>query len=116
MARYNQLREGTTLIEIVCYAPGDGNLSFVAQYTQDNPDGLRGQAAPMEPTREECEAVLQARGMVEDWVLYQEGTFCRARSRTARTPSDRITQAIEVLENSNPTTCVSTALAILRGK
>lgn len=72
--RKQVMREGSTLIEIAAYAPGDGHLSFVARYIEDNPDGRRSEAAYPLPTREECEAACPY-----GWVLYQEGDNWRAK-------------------------------------
>ncbi len=74
MARKLVMREGSSLIAISAYAPGDGDLSFVARYTEDNPDGRRSEAAYPGPTYEECAAACPY-----GWVLYQDGPDWRAR-------------------------------------
>lgn len=68
MTRTVHLREGSTLIQIQCYAPGDGNLSFVAQ------NKATGLADPTPPTEDECKAVCPY-----GWVLFLDGTNWRAR-------------------------------------
>lgn len=68
------MREGSDLIYITAYAPGDGDLSFVARYTEDNPAGRRSEAAYPGPTKEECQAACPA-----GWHLYQNGPYWRAR-------------------------------------
>jgi len=68
------MRQGSDIVAIRCYAPGDGNLSFVASFTEDNPNGKRSQATTPPPTREECEAACPY-----GWVVYEEGPYFRAR-------------------------------------
>lgn len=72
--RKKVMREGSTIVEISAYAPGDGNLSFVARYVEDNPGGKRGDSVSPGPTKEECEAACPA-----GWVLFQNGPYWRAR-------------------------------------
>ena len=77
-----RLRAGTTMIEVCCYAPGDGELAFVCQYAFDNPEGRRSEACKDErPTREECQSLLPFFG----WELYEiySGEF-RARRTSPR--------------------------------
>ena len=68
------MREGSDLIYITAYASGDGNLSFVARYTEDNPAGRRSEAVYPGPTKEEC-----YKACPEGWALYSEGPYWRAR-------------------------------------
>jgi hypothetical protein len=68
MTRQVYFREGSTLAQIQCYAPGDGHLSFVAQNTKTSA------ADPEPPTEAECKAVCPY-----GWVLYQDGPNWRAR-------------------------------------
>lgn len=68
------MREGSDLIYVTAYAPGDGDLSFVARYTEDNPAGRRSEAAYPGPTKEECQAACPV-----GWHLYPEGPYWRAR-------------------------------------
>ena len=53
---------------IHAYAPGDGNLSFVAK------DPRTTKAVSPGPTREECEAAVP-----DGWELYADGPYWRAR-------------------------------------
>lgn len=70
------LREGAPHISIHCYAPGDGDLAFVARYVDDMPTmgRKRGDAAHPGPTREECEKACP-----EGWEVYADGPYWRAR-------------------------------------
>lgn len=48
----------SNIIDVCCYAPGDGTLAFVCQYSCDNINGRRTQATNDEPTQEECLKLL----------------------------------------------------------
>ena len=67
-------RVGSEIIEIRAYAPGDGFLSFIAFYTQDNPSGRAYTSATPTPSRDECEAACPY-----GWVLFDDGGAWRAR-------------------------------------
>lgn len=60
--------DGDRIAVIHSYAPGDGNLSFVARDPRTN------EAVGPSPTLEECAAVLPV-----GWELYADGPHWRAR-------------------------------------
>jgi hypothetical protein len=61
--------DGDRTAVVHSYAPGDGNLSFVASEVE-HPH----RAVSPSPSREECEAACPY-----GWELYQEGSSWRAR-------------------------------------
>jgi hypothetical protein len=61
--------DGDRIAVIHSYAPGDGNLSFVASDVEPPHSAIF-----PSPSREECKAACP-----EDWELYQEGFSWRAR-------------------------------------
>ncbi len=67
---------GDRAVIIHAYAPGDGDLSFVAA-TSAHPH----RAISPGPTREECAAACP-----EGWKLYQEGSVWRARKSATQSP------------------------------
>jgi hypothetical protein len=71
------MRKGSNVIEIRAYAPGDGDLSFVARYTEDTPDGMRTEAVSPSPSYEECQQACP-----NGWVLYADGPHWRAHKAT----------------------------------
>ena len=66
--RYSE--QSRQVAEVVAYAPGDGELSFVARDLETNC------ATSPSPTYEECQQALAHR---PDWEVYMNGPYFRAR-------------------------------------
>ncbi len=85
---------GDRIVVIHSYAPGDGDLSFVAQ------DPHTTKAISPTPTLEECRAVMAGR---EGWEIYENGPGnYRARKVTAeprpQTHYEKVTAILDRLE------------------
>lgn len=97
-------REGSDVVTIHAYAPGNGLLSFVARYSRDVPGHRRSEAASPSPTREECEKVCP-----EGWEVFPEGPYFAARPVI---PAD-VRRLFYVEAQENPDPCDSTLVAYL---